>query len=90
MKFKVERTFIVKSEELIELDPKDFIHCANIEELVEEIEDELSKCEHPKINGFQSSEQIGCYYYDNYPFEPIGTKSFYTEWQKLKGLPEEL
>jgi len=90
MKFKVERTFLVKTEEFVELDPKDFIHCANVDELVGEIDDKLSDCKHPEVDGLQYSEQIGCYYYENYPFEPIGTKSFYTEWQKLKGLPEEL
>ena len=91
MKFRVERNFLVKTEEFIELNPKDFIHCANILELNDEIEDYISnKCEHPNHPGFQSSEEIGCRYYENWPFETIDIKSFYLEWQKLKGLPQEL
>lgn len=90
MKFKVERNFLVRTEETIDLDPKDFLHCANIMELNDEIEDYISdRCEHPKHPGFQDSEEIGCRYYDNWPFNALNTKSFYLEWQKLKNLPEE-
>ena len=91
MKFRVERNFLVKTEELIDLNPKDFLHCANIFELNDEIEDYISnKLEHPKHSGLQSSEEIGCRYYENWPFETFDTKSFYLEWQRLKGLPQEL
>lgn len=89
MKFKIERTFLVRTEEFIEFDPKDFLHCATIEELNNEIEDKIdNSCEHPNVKGLQLSEEIGLRYYDYYPFD--GTKSFYQEWQRLKGLPQEL
>ena len=39
MKFKVENNWLLKTEEDIELNPKDFIHCTNIEELNDEIKD---------------------------------------------------
>jgi len=85
MKFIVERNFLVKTEEVLDLNPKDFLHCANIMELNDEINDYISnKCEHPTHPGFQDSEEIGCRYFEQWPF------SFYLEWQKLKGLPEEL
>ena len=90
MKFKVERNFLVRTEETIELNPKDFLYCANIEELNDEIQTKLWDCvEHPKIKGFQSSEEIGVRFWDNW-FNEENDKSFYSEWQKLKGLPQEL
>lgn len=89
MKFKVERTFLVRSEDEIELDPKDFLHCATIEELNEEIDYEIwNRCEHPVVKGLQESEEIGVRYWDMW-FNN-NDNSFYVEWQKLKGLPEEL
>lgn len=92
MKFKIERNFLVRTEEYIDLNPKDFLYCANIEELISEVEDFINKnCEHPKAQGDQSllySEEIGMKYYDTW-FEQ-NENSFYLEWQELKGLPQEL
>ena len=39
MKFKVENNWLLKTEEDIELNPKDFVYCTNIEELNDEIKD---------------------------------------------------
>lgn len=90
MKFKVERNFIVRSEETIELHPEDFLYCCTIEELNSEIESKLEDCcEHPTVKGFTGSEEIGIRFWDNW-FAEKGDKSFYEEWQKLKGLPQIL
>ena len=90
MKFKVEKTFLIKSEEHIELDPKDFLHCATIEELQEEVEDRINGyTEFPKIEGFCYGELLGSRFWDEW-FNYDGDKSFYLEWQRLKGLPQEL
>ena len=90
MKFKVERNFLVRTEEVIELVPNNFLHCATIEELFEEVEEQIeSMCKHPTAYGLQSSEEIGVRYYDNWFSEDNG-KSFFIEWQKLKELPQEL
>ena len=90
MKFTVERTFIVRTTENIDLDPKDFLQCANIDELIEEIEDCIYSCTvHPTHPGFESSEEVGTQYWNDW-YNEQERKSFYVEWQKLKGLPEEL
>ena len=39
MKFRIESNWLLKTEEDIELDPKNFVHCSTIEELNNEIED---------------------------------------------------
>lgn len=89
MKYEVERNFLVRTREVVELDPKRFLHCANIQELNDEVEDYFNNCtEHPTHPGLLESEQLGLRFWDTW-FED-GSKSFYTEWQKLKGLPEEL
>ena len=89
MRFAVERTFLVRTYEEIELDPKKFIHCSSIEELNEEISDYIHfQTEHPTHPGFQGSEEIGTNYWDLW--YDYGGQSFYLEWQKLKGLPQEL
>lgn len=94
MRFKVENNWLLRTEEFIELDPKDFLYCASIEELDEEIHayihDKMSFPEMEK-NYVMYEECLGTNYYDYYPFEKLGeSKSFYLEWQKLKGLPQEL
>jgi len=89
MKFRVLRTFLVKAEEEIDLRPEDFLHCATIEELNDDILETLENYgEHPYVKGFQSSEEIGLNYWNNW-FEH-GEQSFYQKWQELKGLPQEL
>lgn len=87
MKFEVERNFLVRTYEEIDLDPKNFLHCATIEEINLELEDYFySICKHPTHPHLVESEELGmrfsntCYV-DN---------SFYSEWQRLKGLPKEL
>lgn len=91
MRFKVERNFLVKTYEEIELDPKKFLHCSTIEELNDEIEDFIScsNSDHPTHPGFQCSEELGMRFWDSW-FENDNDKSFYVEWQRLKGLPAEL
>ena len=89
MKFRIERNFLVRTEEYIELNPKDFLHCANIEELNTEVEEYINGlCEHPKHPSLIYSEEIGCRFYDHW-FEN-NEESFYTKWQELKGLPQQL
>ena len=89
MKFKVERTFLVRTFEEIDLDPKNFLHCSNIEELNNEVEDKINTlANHPTCPNFESSEQIGINFWNSW-FDG-DEKSFYLEWQKLKGLPQEL
>ena len=89
MKFSVERTFLVRTYEEVELNPKNFIHCATIEELNNEIEDYINRySEHPTHPGFQNSEEIGTTFWDNW-FNDC-SESFYIKWQELKGLPTEL
>ena len=67
MKFKIENNWLLNTEEDMELNPKDFVHCATIEELNTEIED--------YIHNYMKSPTYG---------------EFMLEWQKLKGLPQEL
>lgn len=84
MIFNVERTFLVKTREEVNLEPKDFLHCATIEELTDEVEDAVyNKTEHPTHPGFEISEEIGTRFWDS-------TYSFYNKWQELKGLPQNL
>jgi hypothetical protein len=89
MKFKVERTFLVRTYEEIDLSPKNFLHCSNIEELNNEVEDTINNlAHHPTHPNFESSEQLGVNFWNSWFDED--EKSFYLEWQKLKGLPQEL
>ena len=89
MKFRVERNFLVRTEEYIEINPEDFLHCANIEELNNEVEEYVNDlCEHPKHPNLIYSEEVGCRFHDYY-FEN-NEESFYTKWQELKGLPQQL
>jgi len=83
MKFLVERNFLVRTYEEVDLNPKDFLHCADIAELYDEVEEAIQDCEHPTHPNRESSEQLGVNFWDN-------SLSFYKEWQKLKGLPQEL
>lgn len=88
-KFVVQRNFLVRTEETLDIDPKDFLHCANIEELVTELDDYIEdKCEHPNHLYRQSSEELTCNYYNQFWDE--NSNAFFVEWQKLKGLPAEL
>ena len=87
MKFRIENNWLLRTEEDIELNPKDFVHCATIEELNSEIEDYI----HDRMN-FPSMEKNYVMYE-----EVLGTRfwdttygDFMLEWQKLKGLPQEL
>lgn len=87
MKFKVENNWLVRTEEDIELDPKDFLHCSNIEELNDEIYDYIhNRMQFPEMKkGFiMYEEALGTNFWDT----TYGT--FMLEWQKLKGLPAEL
>ena len=93
MRFKVENNWLLKTEEFIELDPKNFLYCASIEELNEAVEDfihDRMKFPNMEKNYVVYEECLGTRFYDNFPFETLDAKSFYLEWQKLKGLPEEL
>lgn len=95
MKFKVESNYLIRTEQNITLNPKDFLHCSTIEELHDEIEDEFYNKLHPdfisKIYGqdIMYQELLGLRCYDTW-FETDGGKSFFKEWQNLKGLPVEL
>lgn len=87
MKFKVENNWLLKTEEEIELNPRNFLYCSNIEELNNEICDFIH--DHMK---FPNMEKGYCIYQ-----ECLGTRfwdetygEFMIEWQKLKGLPQEL
>ena len=87
MKFKVENNWLVRTEEDIELDPKDFLHCSNIEELNDEIYDYIhNRMQFPEMKkGFVMYEEaLGTNFWDTTFGE------FMLEWQKLKGLPTEL
>lgn len=87
MKFKIENNWLLKTEEEIELDPKDFIHCATIEELNDEIKDYIhDRMKFPNMekNYVLYEETLGTRFWDTTYGE------FMLEWQKLKGLPEEL
>ena len=85
MKFRVERNFLVRTCEKIELNPEDFLHCSSIDELHNEIEDYINEyVKHPTHPGFEESEELGMRYYDT----TLG--KFFDEWQRLKGLPKEL
>ena len=87
MKFRVENNWLLKTEEEIELDPKNFLHCSDIEELNAEIHDFI----HLNMK-FPNCEKGYCLYQ-----ECLGTifwdttyGKFMLEWQRLKGLPQEL
>ena len=87
MKFKIENNWLLRTEETIELNPKDFVHCANIEELNNEIEDYINqnmKFPNMEKEYCMDEELLGTRYWD------ITFGDFMLEWQKLKGLPEEL
>ena len=87
MKFKIESNWLLKTEEDIELDPKNFVHCSTIEELNNEIEDYIHgymKFPNMEKNYIIYIENLGTRFWDTTYGE------FMIEWQKLKGLPEEL
>ena len=89
MKFRIENNWLLRTEEDIELNPKDFVHCATIEELNSEIEDyihENMKFPFPKMenNYVMFEEVLGTRFWDTTYGE------FMSEWQSLKGLPQEL
>lgn len=95
MRFKVEANYLIRTENIIEVDPYDFLHCATIEELHDEIEvlfydntipDFISKNSYTDV---VYQENLGIRYYDTW-FETDDGKNFFKEWQKLKGLPQEL
>lgn len=87
MKFKVESNWLLRTEEFIELDPKNFLYCANIDELNSSIEDYINdNMKYPdSLNKdyVQDMECLGVNFWDT----TYG--KFMSEWQKLKGLPEE-
>lgn len=95
MKFKVESNYLIRTESIIELDPKDFLHCATIEELHDEIEEKFYDKTVPDFISKHSDsdimyqEHLGLRYYDTW-FETNNGESFFKEWQRLKGLPQEL
>ena len=88
MKFRIENNWLLRTEEDIELNPKDFIHCATISELNDEIEDFIhSHMKYPNMEKdycAYDEECLGVRFFDSTFGE------FMKEWQKLKGLPEEL
>ena len=87
MKFKIENNWLLKTEEDIELNPKDFVHCATIEELNDEINDYIrQRMKYPSMEKdyVLYEEALGTEYWDTTYGE------FMLEWQKLKGLPQEL
>lgn len=87
MKFRIENNWLLRTEEDIELNPKDFVHCATIEELNSEMEDYIH--DHMKFPSMEKNyvifeEVLGTRFWDTTYGE------FMLEWQKLKGLPQEL
>lgn len=87
MKFKVENNWLLRTEEYIELNPKDFVHCATIEELNDEIKDYIHQyMKYPNMEkGYcLDEESLGTEFWDTTYGE------FMLKWQKLKGLPQEL
>ena len=87
MKFRIENNWLLRTKEDIELNPKDFVHCATIEELNDEIKDYIHKyMKYPSMEGEYClyEESLGTEYWDT----TYG--QFMLEWQKLKGLPQEL
>lgn len=94
MKFKIEANYLIKTEKDIELDPKKFLYCATIEELISEVEQYMY--DNTTLDFFLSkdnstlvyTELLGLRYWDRW-FEEDDGKAFYLEWQRLKGLPAE-
>lgn len=87
MKFRIENNWLIRTEEDIELDPKNFLHCATIDELHDEIEDYIHRfMRFPTMEkGYITEEEVlGTHFWDT----TFG--KFFGEWQKLKGLPEEI
>ena len=81
--FTVENKFLLSSYEEINLDPKNFLHCATISELNDEVEDYINEHMWMPDTTPQCTlvECIGTRYWDD---------NFFNEWQKLKNLPSEL
>lgn len=87
MKFRIENNWLLRTEEDIELNPEKFLHCATIEELNSEIEDYIhDNMRFPNMdkNYIVFEEVLGTRFWDTTYGE------FMLEWQKLKGLPQEL
>ena len=87
MQFKIENNWLLRTEEDMELDPRDFVHCATIEELNSEINDYIHKwMKYPDMekNYVVYEESLGTEFWDTTYGE------FMLEWQRLKGLPAEL
>lgn len=87
----IDSKFLIKSSDEIDIRPEDFLSCATISELYEEvyrkIEDSIT---FPDIKSkFFDIELLG---FDLTPltYSIINNKSFLDEWQRLKNLPEEL
>ena len=87
MKFRVENSWLLRTEEDIELNPEKFLHCATIEELNNEIEDYIhDRMKFPNMekNYVLYEENLGTRFWDTTYGE------FMLKWQELKGLPLEL
>ena len=95
MKFKVECNYAIRTEQEITLNPKDFLYCTNIEELLDEVLDKFYDKSFPDFVSKNCNQDVvyqelmGLRYYDTW-FESDDNKSFLLEWQRLKGLPQEL
>ena len=73
MKFEVERNFLVRTYEEVDLDPKKFLHCATVEEINLELEDYFyrNKKGYNEFNHFNLNEllndheKLDWFIYDN-------------------------
>ena len=86
MKFRIDCNWLIRTEEEIELNPKDFTSYT-IDEIEDEIKDYInSKISYPDINDdiLSNEELLGIEYWDTTYGE------FMREWKRLKNLPEEL
>lgn len=80
----VNINYLVRTEEKLTIDPKNFLHCANISEVYDELQDYIySIIEFPKVKNNNETEILGLDIIHNYK------KNFFDEWQRLKNLPKE-
>lgn len=87
MKFTIEQIFLSRVTRELDINPKDFLYCANVEELNTELEDYIhNRCDFPA--NADEIEELGMRYYQEW--WNSNEESFYLKWQELKGLPVNL
>jgi hypothetical protein len=84
MKFQVNYNVLCREEMELEISPESFLHCADVVELLDEVEDYIyNRVEFPDRKNAYDQEVLGLQFYDT----TFG--DFIRKWQELKELQKE-